>query len=72
MPPRLVSIATKRSLTYFCPRWSCPKVGAKLRHLGIESESAILLGRRLKTLVESGQEEREHFLEQINFWTWYL
>lgn len=54
------------------PRWPCPKVGAKLRHLGTEGESAILLAPRPKTLVEWRQEEKEHFLEQLNFWTWYL
>lgn len=53
-------------------RWSCPKVGAKLYRLGIECDPAILLGPRLKTPVEYRQEEKEHFLEQINFWTWHL
>ena len=48
------------------------KMGVKFHHLASEWESVVLLGPRLKTLVGRWQEEKKHFLEQINFWTWYL
>ena len=47
-------------------------MGVKFHHLASEWESVVLLGPRLKTLVGRWQEEKKHFLEQINVWTWYL
>lgn len=45
----------------------CPKTAGKLRLLVSECESARPLGPRQKTVVGRRQEEKKHFLEQVNF-----
>ena len=59
-------LSLRNHLPTSVPCWLCPKLGVKVHHLVSECKSVILLDPRPKTLVGHRQEEKKHFLEQID------